>query len=334
MSSLRFSFCTWQGVNLGDKVAARYKSKKVTDTGTVVYQYSERQVAKRNKDKAERLEKLRSSISDLRSQYRKDLTAKDPQTRLTALAVALMDETYERVGNDASAEDGHFGVTGWGKKHISFSGDSATISYVGKSGVKQKKSVATPAIVKALRQAYDECDGCIFDGEVKVKSDTVNSYLKAYGVTAKDIRGFHANDVMKANLKTVRTGKLPSDAKERKKALKEEFLEALEATAEAVGHEASTLRNQYLVPGLEDSYLRDGTILTKMVKEASTCCMACTAPPVRVAELDSGLRWFCATHWTPWEKANRDAIRIALDLDGGRAPSALAFRVIERYVRR
>jgi hypothetical protein len=74
-------------------------------------------------------------------------------------------------------------------------------------------------------------------------------------VTAKDIRGFHANDEMKKQLKAVRKGPLPKDHKERKTQLKEEFKKALEATAEAVGHEPSTLRSQYLVPGLEDDFM-------------------------------------------------------------------------------
>ncbi len=320
------------------RVAARYKSKKVTETGTVVYQYSDRQIARRNREKAERLEKLRSSIHDLRAQFRKDLSSEDPKTRLTALVVALMDETYERVGNDSSAEDGHFGVTGWTKKHISFGSSGASISYVGKSGVKHKKSVTTKAIVTALRQAYDDCknkSGCLFDGDVKVNAGTVNDYLKPYSITAKDIRGFHANDVMKANLKSVRKGELPSDPKARKKALKDEFNKALEATAEAVGHEPATLKGQYLVPGLEESYLKDGSIPSKMVKDAldsRSQCMACNREPTKVASIGGELRWHCDEHWTAWEAIHKAAIQQALDLDGGLAPSVTAFRVIERFL--
>lgn len=264
------------------RVAARYKGKKTTEEGNTVYLYSERQVARRNNEKAKRLEGLRSNIDKVRSQVKKDLKSKDPETLLTALVVALIDETFERVGNDESADDGHFGVTGWLKKHVTFSGGKATIQYVGKSGVKQKKTVKNKEVVDALKSAYDGSSGAsIFDsGEVKVNAAKVNAYLEKFDVTAKDLRGFHANQEMHDRLRAERKGKLPEDKKEREKQLKDEFKAALEATAKAVGHEPSTLKSQYLVPGLEEQFLKDGTVSDKMVKKAmeghyNEACSAC-----------------------------------------------------------
>lgn len=259
---------------LAERVAARYKEKKKVrseDGGeTTVYVYSERQVAKRNKDKAERIEKLSGSINKLRAKVKKDLKSSDPEKLLTALAVALIDHTYERVGNDESAKDGHFGVTGWKRKHVSFGKDGATIKYVGKSGVKHEKKVTDAAIKNALKDAYEACegdDGCLFswDGG-SVSADKVNSYLKPFDVTAKDLRGYHANQEMRTRLKTVRAdgGALPEDKKKLAAKLKAEFKKALEETSDAVGHEASTLKSQYLVPGLEDKFLEDGTIIDKL----------------------------------------------------------------------
>lgn len=253
------------------RVAARYKGKKTTDKGNTVYMYSERQVAHRNAEKAKRLEGLRSSIDKLRSQVKKDLRSGDPDKVLTALAVALIDETYERVGNDDSADDGHFGVTGWQKSHVSFGKGKANISYVGKAGVKQKKTVADKAVVQALRDAYEACpDDCIFEHDNgRVDAGKVNAYLEKFDISAKDLRGFHANREMQERLRSARKGKLSEDKKEREKQLKAEWKKALEETAEAVGHEPSTLKSQYLVPGLEDQYMKDGTVTEKMVKKAS-----------------------------------------------------------------
>jgi DNA topoisomerase-1 len=184
--------------------------------------------------------------------------------------VALIDHTYERVGNKGSAKDGHFGVTGWLKKHVSFGPKGATIKYVGKSGVEHEKKVTDPAIKNALKNAYEACDDdgdnlFSWDGG-SVTSEKVNEYLDAFDITAKDLRGFHANREMQERLTAVRKKrkKLPEDKKAREKMLKTEFLKALDETAEAVGHEASTLRSQYLVPGLEDTFLKDGTVLSKL----------------------------------------------------------------------
>jgi len=259
---------------------ARYKKKKQVrseDGGkTTVYVYSERQVQHRNREKAKRLEKLSKSIRDLRAKVKRDLRSDDPEKKLTALAVSLIDATYERVGNEESAsgkstQDGekHFGVTGWKRKHVSFRSNAVFIKYVGKSGVKQEKKVTDSSIRKALRDAYeaqeDKDAGILEWDEGKITPEKVNAYLEPFNITAKDIRGFHANQEMRQRLKEVRGqgGKLSEDKKERAKQLKEEFKKALEVTAEVVGHEPSTLRSQYLVPGLESNYTKDGTVIDK-----------------------------------------------------------------------
>jgi DNA topoisomerase-1 len=253
------------------RVAARYKERKISDKGNPVYLYSERQVSRRNNEKAERLEQLRKNVHKVRDQVKKDLKSDDPEKVLLALAVGLMDHTAERVGNDDSASEGHFGVTGWKPDHIKFSDSKATVTYVGKSGVKQKKTVTDKGLIRAMKDAVEGCDGeaSIFCHDtVKIDASKVNKYLKKFDITAKDLRGLHANTVMRDELKKVRKGELPTDPKERKKQLKDEFKQALEATAEAVGHEPSTLRGQYLVPGLEDEFMK-GRVMEKMTKDAS-----------------------------------------------------------------
>jgi len=259
---------------------ARYKDKKVVKDSDgkdmTVYEYSDRQVSKRNNDKADRVQKLRSLRSDLVKRVKKDYKAKDLKTRLTALAVGLIDHTYERVGNDESAGEGHFGVTGWLVKHVSFSGGKATIRYVGKSAVKQTKVVTDPGAVKLLKEAVkgkspgDQIFTCDDAGEkVCVTSAEVNAYLPE-GITAKDLRGLHANEEMLVKLKAQRKGPLPSDKKKREKKLKDEFKRALEETAKVVGHEPSTLRSQYLVPAMEDAYMKDGTVIDKLNEKRSS----------------------------------------------------------------
>lgn len=262
------------------RVAAKYKSKrevpKADGSGTTtVYEYGPRQQAESNRQKARRVEHLRGQLADLRKKARGDLDSNDPTTRLTALAVCLMDETYERVGNEKSAKNGHHGVTNWTADHVTLSDKAATIRYTGKSGVKQEKKVTLPKVVKALRQALKgkgKGDKILCDGdECSILAKDVNAYLKPYGITAKDIRGLHANEEMRRALKEVRAGgpDLPRLRKERDPILKKELKEALAIAAAAVGHEPSTLKGQYLVPGLVDAYLKDGTVIDKLDKKAT-----------------------------------------------------------------
>jgi len=178
-----------------------------------------------------------------------------------ALAVALIDHTFERVGNPSSAENGHFGVTGWRVKHLTFGKGGATIRYTGKSGVKHEKTVNDPILLKALKKAVKgkQGDDALCGG---VTSEDVNEYLREFDITAKDLRGYHANREMQERLRAIRSkgSELPRPRKERDAILKDEFKIALEGAAEAVGHEAATLRTQYLVPGIEKAYMKDGTV--------------------------------------------------------------------------
>jgi DNA topoisomerase IB len=259
------------------KARSKKEVPKADGSGTTtVYEYGPRQVARRNKEKAVRIEALRKKMGDLRKHIHADLTAEDLNTRLTALAVSLIDETYARVGNEKSAKEGHHGVTNWQTDHVTLADKSATIRYTGKSGVKQAKRITNPRVLAALRKALKgkgKGDKILCDGdECDVLAKDVNAYLKPFEITAKDIRGMHANEEMKHHLQEQRKAgpaDLPRSRKERDKILKAEFKAALDLAAAAVGHEGSTLRSQYLVPSMEASYTHDGTVLDRLDKTAT-----------------------------------------------------------------
>lgn len=238
----------------------RYKEKKKLDSGNTAYVYGPRQIQRRHKEKAERLDKLQDKMSNLRKKVRQDLFSNP-----VALVVAIMDKTAERVGNSSSAKNGHFGVTTWRKKHLQFKDGKAIIRYVGKAGVKQTKEISTKSIVSVLKKISK---GLGPEQELfpDVQAKNVNEYLKTFEVSAKDIRGFHANDKMRCLLKKIRSEgpKLPFSRKEKDAILKRELDQALQEIAKEVGHEASTLRNQYLVPGLVDNYLHSGEVMARM----------------------------------------------------------------------
>ena len=262
--------------HLAKRVLAKYKAKKQikTESGekATIYEYSDRQIALRNRKKAERLEKLKKNIGRLEAQVKRDLNSKDTETRLTALAVSLINAVYERPGNSGSKSEGHVGVTGWQRKHLTFGKGKCSISYVGKSGVKQNKEVTDVAILKALRDAYDSNKKPdLFEHDTgRVTAEKVNAYLEPFSITAKDLRGFHANRLMGEQLAAVRAKgpKLSTEKAAKEKTLKAEFLKCLKIVASDVGHTESILRSSYLIPGLEEQYMKDGTVLGKFDKIA------------------------------------------------------------------
>jgi len=268
----------WEAIQ---RVAAKFKNKRKVPKAdgkgtTTIYEYGPRQVQNRNRAKAERVEKLRGTIGGLRKQVAKDLKDDDPKKRLTALAVALIDQTYERVGNDKSANDnGHYGITTLTTDHVKMGKGKVTLSYVGKSGVEHTKTVTDKPTITALKAAMKgrgKKDRLLCDGaDCTIRARDVNTYLRQFDITAKDLRGMHANEEMRNLLTQIRKKgpQLPRERKERDKILKAEFKEALEGTAGAVGHKASTLKSQYLVPGMEEAFLKDGTVIDKLHKKSS-----------------------------------------------------------------
>jgi hypothetical protein len=233
------------------KRAAEYVEKKEEESGNITYIYSDKHVKKRNKAKAKKVMKLSKSIKDLKKQVTKDL--RDEEIKTPALAVALIIDTYERVGNpQSSAERDTHGVTTWKKKHVSFSNGNAKIKYKGKAGVKQEKEIKPAGLVKELKEVVN---GLKPNDEIfpDLTANKVNEYLKKFNITAKDIRGFFANEEMIKALKKLRTT-------EDEKLRKERFKQALEQTAEMVGHTTGTLKNQYLIPTIETNYIEKNKI--------------------------------------------------------------------------
>jgi DNA topoisomerase-1 len=220
---------------------------------------------KRRDKKIKSIRTIASNIHKLRRRVTKDLKSDDEKTKLTALAVAIMDKTAERVGNDESAKGGHFGVTGFKNKHIEVEGNTITIKYVGKSGVDQEKKFTDKLIAGILKDCKGRCDNkeapiLSTDDGFKIKADKVNRYLRDFDITAKDIRGYSANRLMTESLKNA---DISSDEKERKK----KFQEVLKSVAERVGHQKATLKLHYLLPSIENDYVGKGKVVS--LKEAS-----------------------------------------------------------------
>lgn len=210
--------------------------------------------------KKDALENLANNISRLRKNLSKDLKEGDEKQRLTALVIKIMDETGERVGNDDSADNGHFGVTGLKKKHIKVNGSNVKLKYVGKSGVEHEKEFNDSTIASALKDAIRRSPSeYVFETSegFRIKNDRVNRYLNIFNVSAKDLRGYSANKWIINKLRSVKDREIiNNDAKRKKK-----FNEIVKSVAEKVGHGSATLKKHYLLPSLEREFVNHGKIV-------------------------------------------------------------------------
>lgn len=198
---------------------------------------------------------MHENIGRLKKRVYEDLHSDNEKTRLTALVVRIMLITSERVGNDASAHNGHFGITELKPRHISLSGNKVTLKYVGKSAVKHVKEFSDATVARELKKLLRQPYPYVFttsDG-FRIHADKVNRYLSRFDVTSKDIRGYNSNRLMIMKLKEKGT---IVDEKERKKIFNEE----LKKVAAKIGHKPATLRTHYLLPEIEESFYKNGRL--------------------------------------------------------------------------
>ena len=198
---------------------------------------------------------MQANITRLKRNVRKDLFSCKEKDRLTALVVRVMMFTSERVGNEGSASNGHFGVTQFKNKHVKIDGNRVILDYVGKSGVAHEKSFVDETSAVLLKELLERRNRFLFttaDG-FQIRPDRVNRYLNTFHASSKDIRGFNANRMMVMQLN--RVGKI-KDEKQRPKI----FNDSLRRIGRKIGHGAATLRTHYLLPEIEEHFYKYGTV--------------------------------------------------------------------------
>ncbi len=229
----------------------------VNKLGGVFKETSPEELEARWTKKRQQIETLSNNIQRLRNNVSRDLKSDNEKISLTALVVAIMDRTSERIGNEASAREKHLGVTGFQKKNVAIIGNKIHLEYIGKSGVEHTKSFSDERIAKHLKKAIKNSPSKrIFttsDG-FQIKADRANRYLSDFGVTNKDIRGYFANSLVVEKLKKQ---DIPEKQSDRKKL----YLKTLRSVAEKVGHGFPTLRKHYVIPELERAFIIDSKVI-------------------------------------------------------------------------
>jgi len=214
----------------------------------------EKEIKQRWDSKRESIYSLQSNIDRLKRHIKQDLISTNEKDQLTALVVRIMLYTSERVGNENSASNGHFGVTQFKNKHMKVDGNRVILEYVGKSGVEQEKSFVDESCSTMIKDLLSRRNQFIFttnEGFV-IKADRVNRYLSNFNAKSKDIRGFNANRLMVMELN--RIGK--TEEKQRAKV----FNSSLRKISAKVGHTPATLRTHYLLPEIEENFYKHGSI--------------------------------------------------------------------------
>lgn len=233
----------------------RNKGNKQNISPATIYK-EESNMAKRWEKKRNNIAALHANIDRLKRRVRVDLDSSNEREMLTACIVRIMLKTSERVGNADSAIAGHFGVTQFRKKHITVTGNTIELSYIGKSGVEHDKSFSDAKVSHILTKQLSKSNQFIFTDSngTCIPPERVNNYLKEFRITSKDIRGYNSNRIMLNRLKDYNV----IEPKQRAKIFNDE----LKLTAKTIGHKPVTLRTHYLLPEIEEDFYANGKIKT------------------------------------------------------------------------
>jgi len=206
------------------------------------YKYHHLYRCLRDLQKFARLRYFPKALVSLRETIDKDLQDRLPGTKSYAVAAVLhlIDVGLVRVGNETSADVGHYGATTLSQDHVEVSEDEGYVmlSYIAKSGKEREVLIEDDQLVEALQSLVDKDSEHLFwynddsDSKQNINSMDLNSTIaKIVGpnFTAKDFRTWGGS---RAALEARING-----ASE---------VESVDAAAEVLGNTRSVARSSYV----------------------------------------------------------------------------------------
>jgi len=177
---------------------------------------------------------------------------------IISLIFRILEKTHSRIGNDHFAEENNtYGLTTLLKKHLSISGNTISLSFVGKKSVKQKLIFTDKLCCDVLKELKKIPGDRLFKTKDldPIVSGDMNSYMKNIigdDFTAKDFRTYAANDLF---LKSLVQKDVPTSASQIKKVVNECFDEV----AAELGHSRSICKTSYVMAIIPEKYTEDPT---------------------------------------------------------------------------
>jgi DNA topoisomerase-1 len=248
----------WRDVWICDDERGHLQATGRDAKGRKQYRYHDQWRITRDESKYAGLVAFGEALPKLREQVDQDLRrpALDRQ-RVLALAVAVLDETFIRVGNAQYArQNDSFGLTTLRDEHAEVLSTKVRLRFRGKSGKELTVASGNPRIARALRRARDLPGQELMQyldeaGEPHIiESGDVNEYLQqiAEGSGSKDFRTWGGS--LAAAMALHRAAPSPPAEKAVTGAIRE--------AADLLGNTPAVCRRSYVHPGLLELYRSGG----------------------------------------------------------------------------
>jgi len=240
----------WTSVWISPRPDSHLQATGRDARGRKQYRYHDDWMAGRGQTKFDGLLRFGAVLPRLRRRVQRALAGPGEPTRERVLAalVRLLDTTWLRIGNAAYArENGSFGLSTLRNRHAGVHGDAIELSFVGKSGVRQRVRLTDRRVARIVRRCRELPGQELFryvdeDGESRpVDSADVNAWLaEAAGqrVTAKDFRTWHGSVLaLQLTLQACAEGAEPCRP-----------TQVLQAVAQRLGNTPAVCRKAYIHP--------------------------------------------------------------------------------------
>jgi DNA topoisomerase-1 len=178
-----------------------------------------------------------------------------PRTKVLAIIVRLLEDTFVRVGNEEYARDNNsFGLTTMQDRHAKVAGGRVRLRFRGKGGTTHDVDIADRRLARLVKRCRELPGQQLFQyiddsGEPQpVDSGEVNAYLReaaGAGFTAKDFRTWGGTLLAAAQLPREATEEPPGPAALRA---------AVVAVSEALGNTPAICRKCYIHPAVQDAF--------------------------------------------------------------------------------
>ena len=229
------------------------------DRGRKQYRYHERWREVRDGVKFDRMIAFGEALPRLRRRVAADLRRPGlPREKVLAAAVAMLESTLVRVGNEAYRQSNDsYGLTTLRTRHVRISRGRARFRFKGKSGKEHEIEVDDPRLVKIVRRCLEIPGYELFqwvDDEGRrhsIDSGDVNDYIEvAAGAdfTAKDFRTW-AGTVLAARLLRA------SAPMESDRAARAEVARVIREVAAELRNTPAVCRQAYVHPAVVDAFI-------------------------------------------------------------------------------
>jgi DNA topoisomerase-1 len=253
----------WTDVWISADPAGHLQATGRDARGRKQYRYHPRYRSHRDATKFDQLLTFGRALPALRRGVEADLSQRGlPLDRVTAVVVALLDDTGVRVGNECYAQDnGSFGLTTLRDRHVRIQGDGIRMRFVGKSAKEHEIELHDARLARLVRRCRDLPGQLLFqwvdeDGvRHPLRSDDVNNYLRrlsATEATAKTFRTWSATVYAAVALAEVAGA---SAEKLRPRLVRH----AVGVVADQLGNTPTVCRASYIHPGVISAF-EDGRL--------------------------------------------------------------------------